>query len=66
MQEDYTGLKGKQPPPYPNAAAQITIINQLIDKASMSGFQVVYIRHLFANNVLTRMFVGRDIEGLLI
>lgn len=64
VQEDYTGLKGKQPVPYPNASDQITAINNVIDKASESGFQVVYIRHLFADNILTRTFMGRDIEGL--
>ena len=64
VQEDYTGLKGKQPVPFPNAAATIGVINKLIDKASASGFQVVYIRHLFDNNFLTRTFVGRGIEGL--
>jgi len=41
VQEDYTGLKGKQPVPYPDAATQITVINKLIDKASATGLHVV-------------------------
>ena len=64
VQEDYTGLKGKQPVPYKNAEIQIAIINRLIDKASKTGIKVVYIRHLYDNNLLTRLFIGRGIEGL--
>jgi nicotinamidase/pyrazinamidase len=64
VQEDYTGLKGKQPVPYPNAGEQIAVINKLINKASASGIQVVYIRQLFDNNLITRTFIGRSIEGL--
>lgn len=64
VQEDYTGLKGKQPVPFKNAESRIAIINKLIDNAARSGMKVVYIRHLFDNNLLTRLFIGRDIEGL--
>jgi nicotinamidase/pyrazinamidase len=64
VQEDYTGLKGKQPVPYKNVEDKIATINRLIDAASKTGTQVVYIRQIFDNNVLMRLFVGRTIEGL--
>jgi nicotinamidase/pyrazinamidase len=63
VQEDFTGLKGKQPVPYKNVESQITNINKLIEKASQSGIQVVYIRHLYDDNLLMRLLIGRDIEG---
>jgi nicotinamidase/pyrazinamidase len=64
VQEDYTGLKGKQPVPYKDAEGKIAIMNRLVDKASKTGMKVVYIRHLYDNNLLTRLFIGRGIEGL--
>jgi nicotinamidase/pyrazinamidase len=64
VQEDYTGLKGKQPVPYKNVDSQIAIINRLVDKASRSGMKIVYIRHLYENNLLTRLLIRRGIEGL--
>jgi nicotinamidase/pyrazinamidase len=63
VQEDFTGLKGKKPVPYTNVEIQIAIINELVDRASRAGMQVVYIRHLYDNNALMRLLVGRDIEG---
>lgn len=64
VQEDYTGLKGKQPPLFKNTEAQIATINRLIDSASKSGMKVAYIRQVFDNNFITRLFVGRTIDGL--
>jgi nicotinamidase/pyrazinamidase len=64
VQEDYTGLRGKQPVPYKNVEEQIAAINRLIDHASITGTHVVYIRQIFDNNILMRFFVGRTIEGL--
>lgn len=64
VQEDFTGLKGKQPVPYSNAGGPIAAVNKLIDKASASGVLVVYIRQLYDNNFVTRTFIGRTIEGL--
>jgi len=63
VQEDYTGPKGKQPPLFKNAAEQITVINRLINNASKSGMKIVYIRQVFDNNFITRLFVGRTIDG---
>jgi nicotinamidase/pyrazinamidase len=64
VQEDYTGLKGKQPPLFENVEGQIATINKLIDYASRSGMEIAYIRQLFDNNFITRFFVHRTIEGL--
>jgi len=64
VQEDYTGLKGKQPPVFKNAEAQIGAINRLIDSASKSGMKVAYIRQVFDNNFFVRLFVGRTIDGM--
>ncbi len=64
VQEDYTGLKGKQPPLFRNVEGQIATINRLIDHASGSGIKVVYIRQIFDNNFITRVLLGRTIEGL--
>jgi nicotinamidase/pyrazinamidase len=63
VQEDFTGLKGKQPVPYKNSEDQIAAVNKLIGKASRSGFQVVYIRHLYSDNLISRLFIRRGIEG---
>ncbi|MBI5074326.1 MAG: cysteine hydrolase [Nitrospirae bacterium] len=63
VQEDYTGAKSKTPL-FKNVDGQIAAINGLIDTASKSGMQVVYIRQLFDNNLMTRRFIGRTIEGL--
>ncbi len=63
VQEDYTGLKGKQPVPYKGAGPQLATINDLIDRASKAGIRVVYIRHMFDNNFITRILPGRDLEG---
>lgn len=64
VQEDYTGLKGKKPPLFKNVEGKIATINGLIDHASGSGVAVVYIRQIFDNNFITRLFPGRTIEGL--
>lgn len=64
VQEDYTGLKAKQPPVFKNPEAQIGTINRLIDSASKSGMKVAYIRQVFDNNFFTRLFVGRAIDGM--
>ncbi len=63
VQEDFTGLKGKQPVPYKGAEPQIAAINDLIDRASKAGFKIAYIRNIYGDNFLTRLFIGRDIEG---
>ncbi len=63
VQEDYTGLKGKQPVLYPNVGPQIAIINGLIDKASRAGVRVVYIRQIFDDNFISHLLGGRSIEG---
>ncbi len=63
VQEDFTGIKGKQPVPYKGAEPQIAAINELIDRASKAGVRVVYIRHMFDNNFITRILPGRDLEG---
>lgn len=63
IQEDYTGLKGKQPALYKGVEGQLETVNRLIDTASKSGMEVVYIRQIFDNNLITRLFVGRTIEG---
>lgn len=64
VQEDYTGVFGKQPPLFKNVDAQIKTINRLINNASKSGMKVVYIRQIFDNNFFTRKFIGRAIDGL--
>ena len=64
VQDDYTGVSGRKDPIYKNIDDQIARINKLIDKASSSGMQVMYIRHLFSNNIITRNMIGRTIEGL--
>ncbi len=64
VQEDYTGLKGKQPSLYNNVEPQIAAINKLIDKASKSGAKVIYIRQICDDNFLSRLLGGgRAIEG---
>jgi len=61
VQEDFTGITGRQPPLLKNVGAQISTINKIIEKASTSGMQVVYIRQIFSNNYITRRFIGRAI-----
>ena len=63
VQEDYTGLKGKQPSLYKNVEPQIAAINGLIEKASKSGARVIYIRQIFGDNFISRLLGGRTIEG---
>ena len=63
VQEDFSGLKGKQPVPIKDAGGQIAVINRLIDYASGAGMEVVYIRQLFDDNFMMRNIVGRAIEG---
>ena len=63
FQEDYTGLKGKQPVLYPNVEPQIAVINGLISKASKAGVRVVYIRQIFDDNFISQLLGGRTIEG---
>ena len=63
VQEDYTGLKGKQPILYKNVEPQIAAINDLIDRASKAGLRVAYIRQIFDDNFITRLLGGRTIEG---
>lgn len=63
VQEDFTGLKGKQPVPYQGVEPQIMTINDLVDRASKAGLKVVYIRHIYDDNFITRFIIGRDIEG---
>lgn len=63
VQEDYTGLKGKQPILFKGVEGEIATINRLIDSASESGMKVAYIRQLFDNNFIVRLLGGRTIEG---
>lgn len=63
VQEDYTGLKGKQPILFKGVEREIETINRLIDNASESGMKVAYIRQLFDNNFIVRLLGGRTIEG---
>jgi nicotinamidase-related amidase len=63
VQEDFSGLKGKQPVPLKDVEGQISAINKVIDKASKSSVEVVYIRQIFDNNIITRLLIGRAIEG---
>jgi nicotinamidase/pyrazinamidase len=63
VQEDFTGLKGRQPVPYRGVEPQIMTINDLIDRAAKAGLKVVYIRNLYDDNFVTRLILGRDIEG---
>jgi len=64
VQEDYTGLKGRQPVPFKNAEAQIATINGLIESASKAGMKVAYIRQVFENNFIVRLSAGRAIDGM--
>jgi nicotinamidase-related amidase len=64
VQDDYTGVSGRREPIFKDVDNQIAKINKLIDKASSSGMQVVYVRHLFSNNFITRNIIDRSIEGL--
>jgi nicotinamidase/pyrazinamidase len=64
VQEDYTGLRGKQPVPFRDVDKQIAAINRLIENSSQSGLNVICIRQIFANNPLTRLLIGRAIEGM--
>jgi len=63
VQEDFTGLNGKQPVPLPDSEKQIAAINRLVKYAVKSGMEVVYIRQLYDNNLITRNFIGRAIQG---
>jgi nicotinamidase-related amidase len=63
VQEDYTGLKGKQPVLFSGVEDRIATINRLIDHASKSGMKVAYIRQLFDDNFIVRLLGGRTIEG---
>lgn len=63
VQEDYPGLRGKQPSLYKNVEPQIAVINTLIDKASKSGARVIYIRQIFDDDFITRLLGGRAIES---
>lgn len=63
VQEDYTGLKGRKPALYKDVEGRIATINSLIDSASKSDMEVVYIRQIFPDNLITRLFIGRTIEG---
>ncbi|MBN2383022.1 cysteine hydrolase [bacterium] len=63
VQEDMTGLHGKQPVPFKEVDHQIACINGLIDQSTALDIEVVYIRHLFDDNVINRTFVGRALEG---
>lgn len=63
VQEDFSGLKGRQPVPIKDAAEQIAVINRLIDNVSLSGMEVVYIRQLVDDNFIMRNTIGRAIEG---
>lgn len=65
VQEDYTGINGKQPVPYKDVEEQIATINKLIDYASNSGIEVAYIRQTFDNNFVAHLLGGRAIEGQL-
>ena len=64
VQEDYTGLNGKKSPLLKGVDSQILNINRLIDLAAAAGMEVAYIRQIFDNNFITRLFIGRTIEGL--
>ena len=64
VQDDFTGMSGRKEPIFKNVDNQIAKINKLIDKASSSEMQIVYVRHLFSNNFITRNIIGRSIEGL--
>ncbi len=64
VQEDYTGLKGKQPIMYKNVEPQLAAINGVIHKASNSGARVIYIRQICDDNFISRLLGGgRAIEG---
>ena len=63
VQEDYTGLKGKQPVLFKGVEGRIATINRLIDNASESGMKVAYVRQLFDDNFIVRLLGGRTIEG---
>lgn len=63
VQEDFSGLKGKQPVPIKDAERQIAVINKLINYASGTGMEVAYVRQLFDDNFIMRNLVGRAIEG---
>lgn len=63
VQEDFSGLKGKQPVPIKDAGEKIAVINSLIDSVSVSDMEVVYIRQLFDDNFIMRNTIGRAIEG---
>jgi nicotinamidase/pyrazinamidase len=62
VQEDYTG-SGKQPVLFRGVEGRIANINKLIDSSSKSAMEVVYIRQIFPDNLITRRLVGRTIEG---
>jgi nicotinamidase/pyrazinamidase len=64
VQEDYTGLRSKQPPLFKGVEREIATINKLIDRASQAGIEVAYIRQVFDNNFITRFLVRRTIDGL--
>lgn len=64
VQEDFMGLKGKQPVLYKSVEPQIAAINGLIERATKAGLKIAYVRHMYDNNVLTRLLIGRDLEGM--
>ncbi len=63
VQEDYTGLNGKQPVLFKGVEREIAAINGLIEKAGDSGIKVAYIRQIFDDNIISRLLGGRTIEG---
>ncbi len=63
VQEDYTGLHGKQPVLFKGAEREIATINGLIEDGEKAGMKVAYIRQLFDDNVISRLLGGRTIEG---
>jgi nicotinamidase-related amidase len=62
VQQDYTGPKSNSS--YEDVEPRIRTINRLIEAAAQAGVHVVYIRQLFDNNLITRTFIGKTIEGL--
>ena len=64
VQEDYTGLKSNKSPLFKDVDGQILKVNRMIEAAAGAEMEVVYIRQIFDNNFIARLFINRTIEGL--
>ncbi len=59
LQEGYSGTNTRQPVTIPPANGLISRVNSLIDRATLSGMEVAYIRQVFGSNLFVRLHGGK-------